>query len=236
MQDAAFSALGLDCKYLPSELNGDALPEAIAGIAGDVRILGANVTIPHKEAVLPLLDHLDPLAERIGAVNTISRHGKGLKGWNTDVEGFRRALRECGYTVEGKAVAILGAGGAARAVAAALAESVAQLFIVARNREQAVRLQADLRLAQAHALDMRDSTDAVALADVVVNATPADLPIASSLQARQQWFDLRSRRSPEGRAMLLHQGAASFTIWTRRAAPIEAMRLALERAVDAVPA
>src|SRR6266550_9341436 len=94
MQNAAFAAVGIDCRYVLREVNAASLAGAIAELRADERILGANVTIPHKESVIPLLDDLDVLAARIGAVNTISCHGSTLKGWNTDVEGFRRALAE----------------------------------------------------------------------------------------------------------------------------------------------
>ena len=94
MQNAAFAALGIECLYELREVDAGGLPGAIAELRGDERIVGANVTIPHKEAVIALLDDLDPQAARIGAVNTISRQGIRLKGWNTDVEGFRRAIKE----------------------------------------------------------------------------------------------------------------------------------------------
>src|SRR5712671_6408246 len=139
MQNAAFAALGIDCRYELREVGVGGLPAAIAELRVDERIVGANVTIPHKEAVIALLDDLDPQAARIAAVNTISRQGARLKGWNTDIEGFQRALVESSPSPlvgeiqisrsplagEGRGggyrrVAIIGGGGAARAVAAAL--------------------------------------------------------------------------------------------------------------------
>src|SRR5256712_9185040 len=115
MQNAAFEALGIDCQYVLREVGPADLAAAMAELRGDEGILGANVTIPHKQSVIAFLDDLDPLAARIGAVNTISREGARLKGWNTDVEGFRRALAETGGDY--RRVAIIGACGAARAVA-----------------------------------------------------------------------------------------------------------------------
>src|SRR6267378_7536530 len=94
MQNAAFEALGIDCRYVLREVSRADLARALAELRGDERILGANVTIPHKESVIAFLDELDPQAARIGAVNTISRQGRKLKGWNTDVVGFQRALAE----------------------------------------------------------------------------------------------------------------------------------------------
>src|SRR2546421_11264125 len=139
MQNPAFATLGIDCHYLPKEVNPGGLAGAMAELRADERILGANVTIPHKESVIAFLDDVDPQAARIGAVNTISRQGARLKGWNKDDEGFRRALAEQspspvvgedlgnspspargGGQGGGYRVAIISAGGAARAVAAAL--------------------------------------------------------------------------------------------------------------------
>jgi shikimate dehydrogenase len=234
LQNGAFAAVGIACRYVLREVNASSLAGAIAELRADERILGANVTIPHKESVIPMLDDLDVLAARIGAVNTISRHGSTLKGWNTDVEGFRRALAEGrggGY----RSVAIIGAGGAARAVAAAL-QPVAEVWVVARNLEQARRLCRDLEVERGGPADMNQLRETVAQVELVVNATPADLPPAAWLRPGQRLFDLRSRRSVDGRAMLLYQGAAAFEIWTGRPAPIEVMRAALERAAEGVPA
>jgi shikimate dehydrogenase len=268
MQNAGFEALQIDCRYEVRQVGRDALAAAIEDIRADARILGANVTIPDKEAVIPLLDELDPLAGRIGAVNTISRQGGTLKGWNTDVEGFQRALAEVtnnslprspgpsahasGAAVPGERlrrsgrvrvgapggyprVAIIGAGGAARAVAAAL-RPAAEVWVVARNLDQANRLCRDLEIQRGGPVGIAQMRATVEGADLIVNATPADLPPVSWLRPDQRLFDLRSRRSTEGRAMLLHQGAASFEIWTGRAAPLAVMRAALERAAEGVPA
>lgn len=231
MQNAAFAALGIDCRYVIHEVSRSDLAGAMGELRADERILGANVTIPHKESVVAFLDDLDPQAARIGAVNTISRSGLRLKGWNTDVEGFRRALAEVGGS-HGR-VAIIGAGGAARAVAAAL-QPAAEVWVIARNLDQARRLCRDLEIERGGPVDMSQMQETVARAELVVNATPADLPPASWLGSNQRLFDLRSRRSAEGRAMLLHQGAASFEIWTTRKAPVDVMRAALDRA--SVPA
>lgn len=232
MQNAAFAALGIDCRYQPREVDAAGLAEAVADMRADDRILGANVTIPHKEAVIVLLDELDPQAARIGAVNTISRQGARLKGSNTDVVGFLRALAE--KYPSPRRVAIIGAGGAARAVAAALQPTADQVWVIARNREQARRLCADLGIDRGGPVDIDQMQEAITKADLVVNATPADLPPASWLRPDQRLFDLRSRRSVEGRAMLLHQGAASFEIWTGRPAPLDVMRAALDH--ESVPA
>jgi shikimate dehydrogenase len=239
MQNAAFEALGIDCRYVLREVTRAGLAGAMADLRGDEGILGANVTIPHKESVIAFLDDLDPLAARIGAVNTLSRQGARLKGWNTDVAGFQRALHEQfpsplrGEGEGGGSVALLGAGGAARAVAAALQAS-AEIWVVARKLQQARQLCQDLDIERGGPVDISQMQETIAEAHLVVNATPADLPPPSWLRPEQRLFDLRSRRSGEGRAMLLHQGAASFEIWTGRTAPVDVMRQALDRA--SVPA
>jgi shikimate dehydrogenase len=232
LQNAAFQALGLDIGYGIRLVPGEQLAATVDEIRSDRRILGANVTIPHKQAIVPLLDGLDPLAERLGAVNTVSRSGLGLKGWNTDVHGFERALDECGYLTSDRPCMILGAGGAARAVASVLHERASQLWVVARDVERARRLCVDLGIDPGPATDFEQAQSVIVQAHLVVNATPADLPPPTWVRPGQQVFDLRSRRSREGRAMLMHQGAAAFEIWTGRTAPLEIMRAALDRAAS----
>src|SRR5438270_2442232 len=235
MQNAAFRATGIDCRYVPRELTNAELAGVMAQMRENEQVLGANVTIPHKQAVIPLLDSLDPLAWRVGAVNTISRRTGRLLGSNSDVVGFSRALDDCGYVVECKSVLLIGAGGAARAVGEVLRTRAATLMVMAREPERARRLIDELSLETGQAADIDRLTECLQSADVIVNATPADLPPPECpLSPEQRVFDLRSGRSPEGRAMLLHQGAASFEIWTGQRAPLEAMRTALNAAVGAV--
>jgi shikimate dehydrogenase len=112
--------------------------------------LGMNVTVPHKQAVIPLLDHVDERAAAIGAVNTVRNDGGKLTGFNTDLEGFLRPLHEQGFRLDGARAVVVGAGGAARAVAFALAwEGVEELTIAARRPEQAEALADDVRRAVA---------------------------------------------------------------------------------------
>jgi len=122
-QQAAFDHLDLDVRYEAWPTPDDKLADTVQGLRAPDR-LGANVTIPHKEAVLPLLDEIDDLARRVGAVNTIVNRDGRLYGHNTDVGGFLRALREdAGFDPAGARVLVAGAGGAARAVAVALIEA-----------------------------------------------------------------------------------------------------------------
>lgn len=236
MQNAAFSALQFDYRYLPREITAAQLASTIAELRASDDILGANVTIPFKEVIIPFLDELDEISTRTGAVNTISKNGIRLRGFNTDVVGFRRALDDCGYLVKGQPVAVIGAGGAARAVVQAVHDLAAHVWVIARQPGQAQRLISDLRIGGAHAVPIDRMAATIGQATVVVNATPADLPPIGLLRADQQFFDVRSRRSAEGRAMLLHQGAASFQIWTGRSAPIDVMRAALAQASEVVRA
>jgi shikimate dehydrogenase len=144
-QQAGFDALGLPFTYTPWEVTLEELPAAVNALRTGERV-GANVTVPYKETVMPLLDRVDPQAARIGAVNTIVRGPDGLTGYNTDAPGFLRSLRDDGgFDPRGAQVLLLGAGGAARAVAFALADAgAASLTISNRSRERAARLAADL--------------------------------------------------------------------------------------------
>ena len=234
MQNAGLRAAGLDLRYRTRELQADELASAIDAMRQRDDVLGANVTIPHKQAVIPMLDELDPLVERIRAVNTISRRDGRLLGFNTDVEGFGRALQECGYAVDGETITIFGAGGAARAVAQAVRDRCRRIILVARDAEKARRLVEDLELDRA-LVATGHQQGAINRAAVIVNATPVDVP-GWTTRPGQRLFDLRSRHSAEGRSMLLHQGASAFEIWTGQTAPLAVMRDALEGAIRAVPA
>jgi shikimate dehydrogenase len=144
-QEAALEALDLPYKYVAWPTPADGLETRVTGLrAPSVR--GANVTIPHKEAVIRFLDEVDGLVLRVGAVNTITNEGGRLLGSNTDVTGFLRALREdAGFDPGGCRAVVAGAGGAARAVAVALIEAgAASITIVNRTRKRAERLVADL--------------------------------------------------------------------------------------------
>ncbi|MBC8476719.1 MAG: shikimate dehydrogenase, partial [Dehalococcoidia bacterium] len=139
MHNAAFEALGLDYVYLPFHVQGEELKEAINGIRA-LNIVGLNVTIPHKMAVIPFLDKLDPLAERMGAVNTIANENGALAGYNTDASGFLQALRAQGIEPDGKSIVILGAGGAAKGISFILAGAGANLVILNRTLSRAEEL------------------------------------------------------------------------------------------------
>jgi shikimate dehydrogenase len=207
-QQAAFDALGLPVRYEAWDTPPGALPTTIARLRAPA-YLGANVTIPHKQAVIPLIDAVDPFARAIAAVNTIVRQKDGtLVGYNTDVEGFTRSLRdEAGIDLNGCRVVLLGAGGAARAVAAAAAvQRAAILTICARRIEQAEELR-DM-LVRAELLGPGMETRVLGLArpeemigrtietcDVLVNATPVGMaghPSSASAVVDPVWISPRT--------------------------------------------
>jgi shikimate dehydrogenase len=135
MHNAAYRQMGLDYVYVPFHVRPEELGKAIDGMRA-FNMRGLNVTIPHKVAVIPFLDKLDALAEKIGAVNTIANDNGVLTGYNTDATGFLRALLEKGIEPKGKKALILGAGGASRAVAHILADSGAERLIILNRAEE----------------------------------------------------------------------------------------------------
>jgi shikimate dehydrogenase len=175
-QQAAFDYLGLDIRYEMWETAKDDLSKMVEGMR-DASKVGANVTIPHKEAVLPLLDDVDNDARRIGAVNTVVNRGGRLTGYNTDASGFMRALRDDGaFSPRNKRVVLLGAGGAARAVGFALVDAgVRSLIILNRSVERGWALAWDLKVSATEvvALSWKDGNTLTALGecDLLVNCT-----------------------------------------------------------------
>lgn len=253
MHNAAFRSLGLPHRYETLDVTADALPGVVDRIrSGDV--LGANVTVPHKEAVLKLVDTWDAPTAEIGAANTLSRtpDGRRVLGSNTDAVGFAYATRE--LALQDAHVLVLGAGGAARAVMAVLFERGASVSITNRTAERAHSLARSLAHPvgrEPRVLDWGRREDLSGV-DVVVNATSCGLhdedPLArAELHADLVIVDLipiavatplarRARAAGatvvDGLPMLLQQAAASFRIWTGQDAPVEVMRAALYASVS----
>lgn len=186
MHNAAFTALGLNFIYVPFQVPAERLPAAVAAIRA-LGLVGVNITIPHKEAVLPYLDELSREADIIGAVNTIVNQNGRLVGHNTDGRGFLQALAEqVSFDPAGKCVLILGAGGAARSVAVELALAGAnRLFLVNRSPERAETL-ANLLLKKIVSADISVApwldekgekvlADGVVCADLIVQTTPVGM-------------------------------------------------------------
>lgn len=241
MQSAAFAAAGLDWTYEVVDVPADRLAETVAGLR-DPDVCGANVTIPHKVAVIAMLDALEGEAAAAGAVNTIRVDAGRLVGSNTDVTAIRVALGAAGVEPQGCSAIVLGAGGSAGAAGVALRG--ARITFVARDPERARRLRLP-----GETVGWDDPSWALRArhADVVVNATPlgrqGEMALRPSLlPPRGAVIDLvyvaggtplvrRARglgiRCVDGWGVLLAQGAASFQIWTGRPAPLEAMRAAL---------
>jgi shikimate dehydrogenase len=255
MQTAALRALRLEALYTAFEVPPRFLsPILRALILSGVE--GLNVTVPLKEQVLPLMDRLDPTAKALGAVNTILIHNRRTSGYNTDGVGFTQALRELGYRSRPARAALLGAGGAARAVAWELTRTRgSRLTIANRHLARAQRLARWISLNRPHVHVRAVPLKQVRLdgADLLVNATTVGMrstdgcPIDPAMLRRGLLvYDLVYHRdtplvqaarrrgcvAATGLSMLLYQGAESFRLWWERPAPLAAMRRALEQAVE----
>lgn len=256
MHNAAFRRLRLDAIYVPFHVRPSDLEEAMAGVRV-LGISGLNVTVPHKEAIIPLLDGLSVEARTLGAVNTIVRRGPRLLGHNTDSRGFRASLEAARIDVIGRSCLVIGAGGGACAVAAALMGArCRELIVVNRTVRRAERLVERLRrrarVLRAAPWSVLTDRDLLGRVDMVVNCTPVGLggqeldalaydatgrgcvfvdlvygPTPTPFLARARRL---GRRTLDGLGMLLHQGALAFTLWTGREAPLATMAAALHRA------
>ncbi len=248
MHNAAFSAMGANRVYVPFQVED--VGEAVRGLRA-LNIKGVSVTIPHKEAIIPFLDIVDPVALRIGAVNTVKVIGDGRKrqliGSNSDWLGANRAL--AGHTeLSGKTVLVLGAGGSARAIAFGLQEAGAEVILCSRTAARGRRLASDLGcswfpLAEVERLP----------GTILINATSVGMSpeTGESLVGQRSlakfavvmdivYSPLETRLLQEAKAvgchvvsgleMLLYQGVAQLELWTGEAAPIEVMRKRLLQA------
>jgi shikimate dehydrogenase len=254
IHNSAFRAVGLDWVYLRWPVRPESLKDAVSGLRA-LDASGANVTMPHKETIVELLDDLSDEARAIGAVNTVARIDQVLIGHNTDVTGFVRFLGgDAGWAAEGKQALVLGAGGAARAVVKALADlGTERLVISARRPERVadlVRIAKDAS-SEASGSSWDEAAAAVARTDLIVNTTPVgmggeDLLPDAVFRRGQCVVDLvyrppttpfmaRARRAGAdawgGLGMLVHQAADSFRIWTAHEPPIEIMSAAAVRAI-----
>jgi shikimate dehydrogenase len=178
MHGAAIAALGLDAVYLPFAVRPESLEDAVRGVRA-LGVRGVNVTLPHKEAVIPLLDEVDADARAIGAVNTIVNDDGFLRGYNTDAPGLVRSVEEAGVTIGGRRVVVLGAGGAARAAVVGLCRAGAgELTLLARRPEAARALANELRgvvSGPLHAGGLDALEAAFAEADLLVQSSSATL-------------------------------------------------------------
>jgi shikimate dehydrogenase len=259
MQEAAFSACGLNWRYLTIEVAPEKLADAMVGVRA-FGMKGINLTIPHKVAVIPYLDGLSEEARLIGAVNTVRRDGGKLIGENTDGKGFLRGVRQdAGVDPKGKQVVLLGAGGAARAIATELLlAGVADLLVVNRAVERGEAMTAHLASATGGPIRFEPWQGTYLVpsdADLLVNATSIGLypnvdamPGISFAAAKGDLLVCDAVFNPavtrllalakdrgmpilDGLSMLVYQGVIGFEMWTGVQAPETVMKDALKRAL-----
>jgi shikimate dehydrogenase len=258
MHNAAFKSMELDYAYVPFNVIKSDLAKAVHAIRA-LNIRGVNVTIPHKVEIIPLLDHMDPLAKEIGAVNVVVSDGGVLTGYNTDAEAFLHVLLEQGVEPEGKNVVILGAGGAARAIAFILAGRGANLIMLNRTPANAAKCAADVQdstgqTVEVLSLETRNLSDAMDRGHILVNTTSVgmfpdknDTLVTSNLirphfvVADIVYNPYKTRLLAEaeragaktinGLEMLIWQGALAFEKWTGKKAPLNVMRRHATRAL-----
>jgi shikimate dehydrogenase len=242
MHNGGIRGLGLDLVYLPFPVEASGLATLLTALKS-VGFLGVNVTMPHKQAVVPLCDTLSDISRVMGAVNTIVHRDGKLHGTTTDPEGFINAFTDAGHSFDGKSVAVLGNGGSARTIAFALAlmTKARRVSLVARAPEKSAALLDEVRAAAPtftiDSLALADYGDARHSYDIVVNTTPVGMhPDVNATPLPPEWlvsgqvvYDilynpedtalLRAARAAGcevvgGLGMLVHQGIASFRLWT----------------------
>jgi len=251
MHNAALNDLSLDYVYLAFDIPPNDLEKAILGFKKS-NMKGINVTIPHKEAIIPYLDELDPLSKQIGAVNAVKNEGGVLLGRNTDALGAKQALLDGGFKIEGKKALILGAGGAARAISFALSEKMDEIFISNRTEERAIKLAKELHdktKIKATGKDMSEKTlrSLAYSVDILINTTPIGMypeidisPISKDLLNENLFiFDiiynpLQTRllkdakeigsKTLNGLDMFVNQGALAFEWWTGKKPNVKLMK------------
>ena len=258
LEEAGYQALGLNYRYLTIKVLPDDLKCAIDAVKA-MHFRGINLTMPHKISVIPMLDELSEAAQIIGAVNTVINNDGYLIGENTDGKGFTRSLMREGVEIAGKKIMILGAGGAARAIAVECALAGAKEVLIASRREapgrELSKLISSKTKAESSYIAWQGTIAVTEDTDILINATPigftpnADtLPdidygtIHSGMIVSDVVFDpVQTRFLQEAAAhgamtftgigMLVQQGALNFTYWTGKEAPVEVMYEALEKAL-----
>lgn len=255
MHRAGYQSLGLNAEYQKFEVMPEDLGDAIKGLKG-LGFSGWNVTVPYKEKILPFLDELTVEAQRAGAVNTVKVSEGRLIGHNTDGTGFVRSIREWIDLEPGRKIVILGAGGAAKGIAMALAPLGVQLHVLNRTSERAVDLVESIRGFGGKAeLEEWGRGDWLSYADCVIQTTtiglkneaypfslqgisPKALVVDIIFNPWETPFLLSAKeqgcKTLNGAGMLLYQGVAAWEYWLGGQAPVEAMRSALHSALDQV--
>jgi len=251
MHNAAYKHLGLDYEYIPLEVPPEDLSKAVEGLRA-LHFAGFNVTIPHKEAIVPYLDEVTKLARRIGAVNTVQNQEGKLIGYNTDGPGFVESLKaEAGFDPKGKKVVILGAGGAGRAVAVSLAQEGAQTIylydVLLKKAQNLAEYLSDNFNSSIQALPLASLPASLTKSQLLVNCSPLGMhpktdesPLPENIQLHKKLtvYDLVynpketkllqqakevGAKAVSGLGMLVRQGALAFTVFTGKPAPLEIM-------------
>ena len=259
MHNAAFAELGLNYVYVPFHIQPDALSAAIEGFKA-INVVGLNVTIPHKQAVIPFLDEISREVELTGAVNTLTFGDGRIKGDNTDGLGFLEGMRETGFELsQGESALVIGAGGSARAVIVALGSiGLETIFVANRTVLKAVKLAEDLSHAigaSVHGIGLDDSQleDVVNNVALVVNTASVSMDISMPPLIDTEWlrpqtavYDIvytppqtrllsaaaeRGCHTIQGLSMLVYQGAIAFEKWTKVTPPVNTMKQALQQAL-----
>lgn len=254
MLNRAFRETGVNAVYAAFHVTRDRLKEAVEGVRA-LGFGGVNVTIPHKIDIMQYMDELDETAEAIGAVNTVVNRDGKLTGYNTDGIGYVRSLKEeTGWSLEGRRIAVIGAGGAARGIVyALLKEKPEKVTIVNRTRANAEALAADMgRFGRVEGMGLDDLENIKGRIDLLVNTTsvgmhpkvdempvPADFldpgmavsdivynPAKTKLLAEAE---ARGCTVHGGLGMFVYQGAYAFEYWTGLPAPVAAMREVVEQ-------
>jgi len=252
-QTAAFISVGINAVYLPFQVRPEDLKKAVEGIKA-LSIKGFNVTVPHKEEIIPLLDEISEEVKYIGACNTVINLDGYLKGYNTDAHGFIQGLREILPEIHEKRFLIIGAGGASRAVVYGLIkEGVQDIYLGNRTPERAERIIQDFSTLNRfvdriiHPLKLDEIEKVLPEVDVIVNTTSVGLKDEdpqlfdySKIEKRHVVVDIIYKKTPllevadkkgclwqDGLPMLLYQGAKAFELWTGKKPPVEVMRRVL---------
>ena len=248
LHNAAFDACGINGVFVAADVTPDLVGRAVAGLQA-IHCFGASVTVPHKQAVMQYCDRLASAAEAIGAVNCLEFQGDHIVGHNTDAVGFARALAEArGAANSGLRVAVLGAGGAARAVAhgleadgatieAVFARTVSRASWAARplswtESTLAATLPACDVIVDCTSVGLDEHTDLQYPAPIPLDTLPAAAVVSSLVYHRHPGLliqaEARGLLTLDGASMLVHQAAVAFEIWTGVKAPTAAMRRALD--------
>ncbi len=251
MHNAAIQELNLDYIYLAFNVYPDNLKHAIKAFK-TLDIKGINITIPFKQKIIKYLDEIDPIAQKIGAINTIRNDEGHLTGRNTDAVGGKRAIMNAGYSISGKNILILGSGGAARALSYTLAEDANKIVIANRTEKRAEKLTTELKqsfgiMAEPKKLISNVLKEETKKADILINTTPVGMypnislsPISAEfLHNELVVFDLvynpletklikdaadKGCETLSGLDMLVYQGASAFEWWTHKKPTVSLMK------------